>query len=925
MSTFRAEHKSPLSIFLTSLAVAVACGITPARADFLDSTIDRISAAQQADGTALRFTFAKPATELPNLHVLDTPPRLMLDFVGMPESKRRIESFNVGLVATATVVSVPGRTRVVLVLRRPVRPVLRLDGGDLLLELSSAAPGSDEARPPVPVATEQPLAAGRQNGYSASKTGNGKRSNAETLIVELAVNGIAVPGFVRVERLADGSLAVPIDAWKAMRLITVGEPLALPDGQRGYTLESVKDLTYQLDRARLTLTLTAPAAAFDSSAYSLESERALPPNAASPGAYLNYSIAATQPQGGSMSYGGLLEAVFFNRWGSLVSGAVVRGDGHANTGTRTDTYWRTDWPASMKSLILGDTVGSDGGWSRPVRYGGVRYGRDFSLSPGYISYPLPAISGSVALPSTVDVLVNNRQQSSTSVQPGPFGLTNVPVVSGAGELNLVVRDLRGIETVISQSYYTSPRLLAAGQSDFSMEAGALRRNYGIVSNDYGSGFAAGTYRYGFSPALTAGGRLELQGARQAGGVDATGLLGTLAVMRAAAAWSRNNENDGSRDGSGAHLLAAIERSTPRGGGSLQWERFAAGFVQFGATARESRPRERLQASAGMAFGSGLSAGISYIRQTTWAGDDFTLAAANLGAALWSNAYLSVFASKQLNVDKGWSAGVNLMVPLQQQRTLLASSNRDNTGKLINAVEATSPTPSGPGWGWRARASDLESQHLHANATLNTNYGQFTVEGNAGKDANAIRLSADGSVGWLEGLPFATRRIDQGAFAVVRVGDLEGVPVSRSGQVIATTDRNGLALVPGLLPYQSNVLTIDPDQLPFDINIGGVKNVVVPYARSGVTLDFPVRRSRNVLAILQQPNGAPIPPGTRVTVTPGNLEFIVAKRGEVYLMDLQESNRINVRWKDGGCSLPLALGPAKGSEAQVGPLICGDSQ
>jgi outer membrane usher protein len=904
--------------------VAVACGIHPARADYLDSTIDRISASPQADGTVLRFTFAKPATELPNLHVLDAPPRLMLDFVGMAEVKRRIESFNVGLVATATVVSVPGRTRVVLVLRRPVRPVLRLDGGDLLLELASAAPAAD-ARPPVPVATDQPLAAGRQNGDSAGKTRNGKRSNAETLLVELTVNGLFVPDFVRVERLADGSLAVPLDAWKAMRLRSLGAPLALPDGQLGYTLESVQGLTYRLDRARLTLTLTAPAAAFDASAYSLESERASQPNPARPGAYLNYSFAATYLQDGGKAYGGLLEAVFFNRWGSLVSGAVVRGDGRVNSAIRTDTYWRRDSPASMKSLILGDAVASDGGWSRPVRYGGVRYGRDFSLSPGYISYPLPSISGSVALPSTVDVLVNNRQQSSTNVQPGPFGLTNVPVVSGAGELNLLVRDLRGIETVISQSYYTSPRLLTAGQSDFSIEAGALRRNYGNASYDYGAGFASGSYRYGFSPAITAGGRLELQGTRQAGGIDATGLLGTVAVMRAAAAWSRSSEIDSTRESNGAHFLTAIERSTPRGGGSVQWERFAAGFVQFGATTRESRPRERLQASAGMALDYGMSIGTSYIRQSTWTGDRFTLAAANLSAALAGNAYLSVFASKQFSADKGWSAGVNLTVSLQQRRTLLASSNRDTTGKLINAVEASSATPSGPGWGWRVRASDLESQHLHANAIWNTNYGQFTAEGNAGKDANGMRLGADGSVGWLEGLPFATRRIDQGAFAVVRVGDLEGVAVARSGQVVATTDRHGLALVPGLLPYQMNVLTIDPDQLPFDINIGGVRKEVVPYARSGVTLDFPVRRSRNVLAILQQPNGARVPPGARVTVSPGNQEFIVAKRGEVYLMDLHESNHIDVRWDDGGCSLPLALDPAKGSEAQVGPLICGDRQ
>jgi outer membrane usher protein len=824
------------------------------------------------------------------------------------------------------------RTRVVLGLRRPARHVLRLQSGDLLVELVPADLGhADVVRPAPPGTGDGRVTRGKdKNASEKVSSGNATDGNArggqpETLLVEIEVNGQPLAGIVRAERLADGSLALPLEAWKAVGLRAVGEPRALPDGQRGYTLESVPDLKYRIDRARLTLALTVPAAAFDPAAYSLVDPRVSPPNVASPGMYLNYSLVATHQESGSSAYGGTLEGVIFNSSGSLVAGVAVSGDGHAITAIRTETYWRKDWPGSMETLVLGDAVGSDGGWSRPVRFGGVRYGRDFSLAPGYISYPLPALSGSAALPSTVDVLVNNQRQASASVKPGPFDLTNVPVVSGAGEINLVVRDLRGVETVITQSYYTSPQLLAAGLSDFSAETGALRRNFGSESNDYGSVFAAGSYRYGFNPGLTAGGRVELQGMRQAGGLEATGLLGTVAVARAAAAWSRSNEENDSGQRSGARWLAAIERTTPQATGAVQWEHFDAGFVQFGAAAGEIRPRERLQANAGVALGGVVSVGTSYIRQTTWSGDRFTLAGANLGFALPGNIYLSVFASRELNTGKGWSGGLNLLVPLGSQYTFLATSNRDTAGKMINSVQATSAAPPGPGWGWSVRASDLATQRAQAGVTLNTNYGQFTAEANAGKDANAIRVGADGSFGWLEGLPFATRRIEQGAFAVVRVGDLEGVEVSRSNQVVATTNSRGLALVPGLLPYQKNILTVNPDQLALDINIGGVEETVVPYARSGVRVDFPVRRSHNVLAILHQPDGAPVPPGARVIVSPSNQEFIVAKRGQVYLMDLQADNRIDVRWKEGSCSLPLALDPAKGGEAQVGPLICGRQQ
>ena len=89
----------------------------------------------------------------------------------------------------------------------------------------------------------------------------------------------------------------------------------------------------------------------------------------------------------------------FGAYGAVVADVAIRRDGQAQSLIRTDTYWRTDLPSSMDTLVLGDTVSSGGAWSRPVRYGGVRYARDFTLAPGYITYPTPSISGSAALPS----------------------------------------------------------------------------------------------------------------------------------------------------------------------------------------------------------------------------------------------------------------------------------------------------------------------------------------------------------------------------------------------------------------------------------------------------------------------------------------------------------------------------------------------
>ncbi|MGR8979208.1 MAG: fimbria/pilus outer membrane usher protein [Gammaproteobacteria bacterium] len=751
--------------------------------------------------------------------------------------------------------------------------------------------------------------------HEAGKTGRSKAS--QTLLLDVTVNTQKLGDIIRVEKLADGRLVLPLDAWSEARLRPVGEKLTLPDGIEGYVLDAVPGLKYKLDSGSLVLDITAPAEAFEATILDRGRGGEAPPNLAPPGFYFNYNFTGTRSDDSSINYGAFLEGVAFNGMGSMVANGLFRGDNDQQEFIRTDTYIQKDLPGSMESLVMGDAIGTSGAWSRPVRFGGIRWARDFSLRPGFFTFPMPSIAGSAALPSTVDVLVNNQRQQSQSIEPGPFAITNVPVVTGAGEVNLVVRDLLGVETLVSQSYYTSPRLLAAGLSDFSFEAGLLRENFGSASNDYGPAFAAGTWRQGLSNALTGEVRLELQQRRQAAGFEIAGLLGQFAVARASAAYSRAEGNQG------GHYLMGLERRSLGGSGSLQWEYFDDSFTQFAEQPDEIRPRNRIAAGYGMPIFKNVTAGVSYISQSSWNDDPFELASANLGISLPWNMYLNVNVSKQLDQDNGWSGNINVVVPLGLQRMASASSNRDVSGRLVNALQASQSVSQGPGVGWRLRTSDDSSQLLQAGGTLNTNYGQFSADANLGENGSSVRLGANGSIGWLQGLPFATRDIGHGSFAVVKVGDLENVKVYRSNQLAATTNGSGLALVPNMLPYQDNQVTIDPGELPFDVEIKGVREQALPYARSGLFVEFPVRRSRNALVVLHQFNGKPVPIGARVTLSPGGKKFIVAKRGEVYLTDLEPDNRIAVQWRDGRCDLPLEL-PADGpAEPRIGPLICGD--
>ena len=92
---------------------------------------------------------------------------------------------------------------------------------------------------------------------------------------------------------------------------------------------------------------------------------------------------------------------------------------------------------------------------------------NFATDPNFVTFPLPTIGGLAEWNSVAEVFLNNTLRVSEEVPAGPFEIDNLPVVSGAGEVQLRVTDLLGREQFLTQSYYVSPRLLKAGLSDYS--------------------------------------------------------------------------------------------------------------------------------------------------------------------------------------------------------------------------------------------------------------------------------------------------------------------------------------------------------------------------------------------------------------------------------------------------------------------------
>jgi outer membrane usher protein len=876
----------------------------------------------QSDGSAAQLRLRVPATLQPTLLSPDSafPTRHLVLIWDAPITLKRAlpvpDKDRDPMLQAISLDTAARQSRLDLTLSQPVRARMRrvADSWVLRLEPSTDTPAGQPAAAaaPAPPVTPAPVDPGPKAG------------EPEVLLVDVVVNGRALANVVQVERWANGRLLLPLEAWTEARLVPLPHTTAMRDGTPAYALDEIAGATYAVDLGALRLELTVPPGAMLGMSITSGPGRAAPPRRPQPGIFLNYDLAVSRAgPDAPLSRGLVMEAISFSPLGNLVASGVVRDDGTTRTAQRLDTFWRYDMPGRMESLVVGDAVGVGGGWSRPARFGGLRWGRDFSMRPGFVTLPQPSITAQAALPSTVDVLVNNSRRLSQAVPPGPFALTNVPVVTGAGDINLIVRDLLGQETVLRQSYYTSPRLLAPGLTDFSFEAGRLRYGY-AQDSEYRDMFAAGTLRAGLTPGLTVESRVEVQRQRRAAGLEVAGLLGTWGVANAALAGSQGSTSDPHEHGYLAQF--GIERSTPRGGGAVAYQRTTRGFAPFGELTATGRPRSRLVANLGGPLAGRLSGGVSYVHQELWSGDRFALLAGSLSLPVLQAASLNISFSQRLDGDRPWQAAASLNLPISSQIHMSTRAERDPDGRSALSVAASHPAPAGQGLGWSVEGSTRPRQRARAKVLYNTSHVEEVLQVAAdGSRSPALRASARGSVGVLDGMVFASRPIGQGSFAMVEVPGMANVPIKRSHQVVARTDSQGRAFMPGLLPWQDNELEIDPTDLPLDVVVGDVVKQVTPFPASGSIVRFEVRRARQVLLILLRPDGTPVPVGTVVRL-PDGTEFSAGLRGEVWLTDLATGQQeIDVRWKEGGCRLQLPAGTAKEEPERIGPLTCGKEQ
>lgn len=764
-------------------------------------------------------------------------------------------------------------------------------------------------------------------GASADDAGGpGPDSDWRQTVLELHVNGVLSGPDVVALRDASGGLWLAESDLARVRLKLPSVPPHVADGRRYYPVAAITGARVVFDEARSAASINAPAAAFQSSSLSLTGASRPPMSKSGTGAFFNYELyGQTGQYAGAGVASGLGELGIFSPLGVLVNTVAEQTTAGTSSLLRLESTFSHDFPDSLETLRLGDAISVPGSWAGAVRFGGLQWGTNYGIRPDLVTTPLLAATGTAVVPSTVEVFVNGRAVGSSEVPAGPFVVNQVPALNGSGDVNIVVRNALGQVQIVSVPFYSAAVMLQPGLSLYDVDVGSVRENYGIASNDYGPLVASATWRRGFSTLFTGEIHAEaMHNGPWATGIDLAQGIDHWAVVTADLAVGGQSATTGllgsgpQPSSSGTYAALGIQRVNQQFSVILESQRATSGFREVGDVNGVPTPLERNLAQLGWNMGKPGNLQLAWVEQRN--PDDtrqqsFSVTyTVNIGHGAFSTT-----ASRTTGQVADTFVSAFYVLPLDSRRSASTQVRYDSQQPSPNAalVETLQKNlPPGPGEGYLLSAGTDASYNLEYTRQFNA----LTVDVAAARylDQSAQSLTLRGGATFMAGELRATRTVTD-SFATVDVAGIPGLTVYYDNQPVARTDDNGIAVVRDLRSYDVNRLSIDPLQLPLDAAVANPQVQIVPPYRSGMLVEFPVKRVHSGVFKLRLADGNPVPPGAIVTFL--GEDFPVGYDGLAYVTNYDHGTTGEAHWAAGKCTFRLPPPPAGDPQPDLGVIAC----
>ncbi len=785
-----------------------------------------------------------------------------------------------------------------------------------------------------------PKSIGSNNKYMHEKTNGQQQEHDFTqLFLNISINSNTSEDLFSVKQSKDGKLYIRSGDLKTLR-VKMDEHI--PDSQ-WVCLNELKGIQFKYLENEQSLNLQVPSNMLMGYSVDLTGQQTTsssllkmkPLNAA----LLNYSLYHTITNDESI-FSGSAEGIFNSGIGNFSSGVLYNGSNETSYShekwVRLESKWQYVDPEKVRIYTLGDFISNSSDWGSSVRLAGFQWSSAYTQRGDIVTSALPQFSGSAALPSTLDLYVNQQKIYSGLVPSGPFDIKQLPFISG-NEVTLVTTDATGQQSITKKPYYFSSKILAKGINEFSVDIGVPRYNYGLYSNDYDDAtFASGAIRYGYSNSLTLSGGAEAStdGLSNLGTGFAKNVFGVGVINADIAASQYKDEN-------GYSALFGLEgRISKNISFNTSYRKVFDNYFDLARVSQirylkenqiTSEPQnylsystladEIIRAGINYNFYAGYSVYVGY-NQIKYSDNSYKLLSANLSGSLNKNWGFYSSAYKDYENQKDYGIYFALRYTPSTRVNAISSVSSDS-GRLTYRQEVfvlSEPQIDSFGWGgYVERDQDAHNNNASIYGSYRARAAYLTGRYNRIGDNDQVAVSATGSLVAAAGRIFAANEIGDGYAVVTNAGPQS--QIINGGINLGTTDKSGRFLIPSLMPYRENHIYLDPSYLPLNWNVKSTDQKTVVGYRQGTLVDFGAHQVVSGLVRVVDKNNSPLLPGYSVRIN-GQQDAIVGYDGEVFVPNLLQQNKLEVDLLDhGSCQVDFTYNSNQYSTKKLGPYIC----
>ncbi|EPH4697024.1 fimbria/pilus outer membrane usher protein, partial [Escherichia coli] len=523
---------------------------------------------------------------------------------------------------------------------------------------------------------------------------------------------------------------------------------------------------------------------------------------------------------------------------------------------------------------------------------GAQLGTDDNMVPYNQRTFAPIISGIARTQARIEVYQNNRLIYTSTVAPGAFALSNLPVTGSGGDLQVTVQETDGNTQVFTVPFTTPAISLRQGYLKYSISGGEYRSSRSGVDPAI---VGQASIMYGLPQNLTV--YAGTQGAEyyQSGSLGLGWSMGIPGALSVDGTWTRGQQK-GQDTVQGNTWRIRYSKSYPRAGTS-----FTAASYQYNSdgyhtladvldtyhhdsishTTTQNNRRRRSTLTLNQSLGKWGSLSLNGSR------DEYRsdLPHRDAWGATYSNSWndISISASwAENNVIRynrqGTSRRENsfsLWVNIPLRRWLGGSDNNVYaTGRIQTRTGQSTRYETGLNgrafdrqlyWDIRqqlAPGASSTGDSSNMNLIWDGTYGELTGAYSYNKNVRQMSAGASGGmVAYSNGVIFSQRL--ENTTALIEAPGAYGVSVGSWPGV--KTDFRGYTTLGSLAPNNENVISLNPTTLPEDVELPQTDMRVVPTKGAVVIARFNPRVGGRALLRMTQDDGKPVPFGAVVSL------------------------------------------------------------